>query len=796
MTPTSLSTPRIIPKTTDVVLPPAPPLKVPNGQAAPSLGNTFFERMLRSSNVGSMGFNDAGQLVFFNEKAVAWVRRYFEVELQYGLSVSEIFISGHNYDFSDCLEQALAGEAQQFHCCFVVGNIEERRFQIQFLPMSDGDPNGALVEIVQVASRIVLNKSIIEQDELSRYLVQNSSDVMALLESNGSIRYLSPSAESMLGFPVDMFIGRNARKYIHPDDLQKLLELGTSTAFKPGTQVAVSFRLLHANGSWIHLEAVATNLLQHPGIQGFVINARDVTERKKAEEVLAREKEWLAVTLRSIGDAVITTDLDGKVALINPTAEELTGYSAKQAQAKALSQIYHVIDPDSGKRLELPLEDLVQNAGQGDSDQPPLEQECQLVAKDGFKRLIEHSATPIRDLDGKAVGMVVVFRDITDKHKIAEEIERASRLESVGMLAGGIAHDFNNILLAIINNVSIARAKLDPDHEANERLAEAEKASLKARDLTRQLLTFSKGGAPVLNTYLLPGIIKESTEFVLHGSNLEVEFDMADDLDPVEIDVGQISQVINNLVINAMQAMPNGGKIYVKASNEALVENNPYRLVPGDYVHISMSDTGPGIPLHLQPKLFDPFFTTKPQGSGLGLATSYSILRNHDGAITVESEVGAGATFHILLPASNKKLSEEDTNEPMLLRGHGRIVLMDDEEDIRDTLPLLLERFGYELDTYPDGKSLIEAYRQARDEGKPYRAALMDLTIPGGMGGREAVKKLKELDPDAKAIVSSGYSSDSTLAEYKKFGFDGMVCKPFKIEELVREIQKVLIADD
>ncbi len=780
---------RVVAQSTNVIRPPAPPLKVPNGKPAPSLGSTFFERMLRASNVGSLGFNEAGQLVFFNDKAAAWVKRYFEVDLNYGMSVAEIFVRGHNYDFSDCLELAFQGEAQQFHCCFVVGNLEERRFQIQFLPMPEGEPNGALLEIVQVASRIVLEKSIIEQDELSRYLVQNSSDVMALLESNGSIRYLSPAAESVLGFPVDVFIGRNPSKFIHPDDVEKLYELGTSKTFKPGTQIAVSFRLHHANGSWIYLEAIATNLLHHPAIQGFVINARDVTERRQAEEVLATEKEWLAVTMRSIGDAVITTDLKGRVALINPTAEELTGYSAEQAEAQALEEIYNVIDPDSEARLKLPLDDLT---GENPKQQPTLDQECTLITKDGAKRVIEHNASLIRDFDGNAIGMVVVFRDITDKQRLAEEIDRASRLESVGMLAGGIAHDFNNILLAIINNVSIARAKLADDHLANERLVEAEKASLKARDLTRQLLTFSKGGAPVLNTYLLPGIIRESTEFVLHGSNLEAEFEMADDLDPVEIDVGQISQVINNLVINAMQAMPDGGKIFVAACNEILKESNPYRLAAGDYVHISLRDTGPGIPRHIQAKLFDPFFTTKPQGSGLGLATSYSILRNHDGAITVESEEGEGATFHILLPASNKSFNSKETQEPQLQRGHGRIVLMDDEGDIRDTLPLLLERFGYRVDAYPDGQSLLEAYQKASKEGQPYRAAIMDLTIPGGMGGREAVIKLKQSDPAAKAIVSSGYSNDSTLAEYKKFGFDGMVSKPFRVEDLVKELQRVL----
>ena len=768
-----------------------PPRVVTNGQPRQQAveAAAVCERILRASKVCAMGFGGDGRLVYHNEAAARWIKRYFEVTLEAGLAIDEIFVHGQNFDFEECFELALRGEAQQFHCCFVVGNVEERKFQVQFLPIPGG---GSLIEVVQVASRIVLAKSIIEQDELFRYLVQNSSDVMALLEKDGSIRYLSPSAEAVLGFPVDVLIGRDARRLIHPDDLDDIVSQGTASAFLPGAQIAFSYRLQHADGSWIHLESVATNLLHHPAIQGFVVNTRDVTERKMAEQVLAMEKEWLSVTLRSIGDAVITTDLDGRVAMINKTAEALTSFTQKQAEGHDLEEIYHVIDPKSSERIQMPLADLVASSADGGDDSPLIERECILVARDGSERLVSHSAALIRDLDGRVIGMVVVFRDITDKQRLAEEIDRASRLESVGMLAGGIAHDFNNILLAIINNVSLARTRLGGDHEVRERLEDAEKASLKARDLTRQLLTFSKGGAPVLNTHRLPGIIRESTEFVLHGSNIEVRFEIASDLHPVEIDAGQISQVLNNLAINAMQAMPRGGKITVAARNVELAAGNLHSLEPGDYVHISMSDNGPGVPRHIQAKLFDPFFTTKPNGSGLGLATSYSILRNHGGAISVDSVEREGATFHILLPASEKPLAERADDEPEPQHGEGRIILMDDERDIRETIPLLLESYGYEVDAFPDGQSLLDAYAAAAGDGRPYAAAVMDLTIPGGMGGREAVEKLKRLDPRAKAIVSSGYSNDSTMAEYRKFGFDGVVGKPFRVEELVKAIQKVL----
>jgi CheY-like chemotaxis protein len=312
--------------------------------------------------------------------------------------------------------------------------------------------------------------------------------------------------------------------------------------------------------------------------------------------------------------------------------------------------------------------------------------------------------------------------------------------------------------------------------------------------LTQQLLTFSKGGAPVKKTASIADVLRDSARFALRGSNVRCEFSIPDDLWPVEIDEGQISQVIHNLIINAYQAMPDGGAIRVSAENVLLGPDHDLSLTLnlGKYVSLSVEDEGHGIPQHLVSKIFDPYFTTKTKGSGLGLATSYSILKNHDGTITVESEVGKGSTFRIYLPVSSKKEPEKKTVKENPIPGQGRVLVMDDEAILRDFVGELLELLGYEVDFACDGAETLAVYSNAQERGQPYDCVIMDLTIPGGMGGKEAIQRLLELDPNVKAIVSSGYSDDPVMADYKRYGFCGVVAKPYDAETLSEVLHKVI----
>jgi len=387
----------------------------------------------------------------------------------------------------------------------------------------------------------------------------------------------------------------------------------------------------------------------------------------------------------------------------------------------------------------------------------------------------------------------ILANDVTERKKAEENLLRAQKLESLAILAGGLAHDFNNLLTAILGNISLAKLDTSPSEDGiYERLEEAEKATSRAQNLTQQLLTFSRGGAPLKKLLSAKKVVEDSAIFALRGSKSRCDLRMPDDLWQVEADEGQLGQVIHNLIMNADQAMPEGGTVTVTAENIVLAENNPFALRAGVYITIAVTDQGIGIPQEYFQKIFDPYFTTKHKGSGLGLATSYSVIKRHDGHITVDSFLGTGSTFRVYLPATKETLSERVIKETASVPGTGRVLVMDDEEMIRDVASKILTKLGYEVSCSRDGAEAIDLYEQARKDRRPFDAVIMDLTIPGGMGGQETIKKLRDLDPGVKAIVSSGYSHDPIMAQFKDYGFLGVVSKPYTIKTLSEVIHKIV----
>ncbi|MCP4682122.1 MAG: response regulator [Desulfobacterales bacterium] len=505
------------------------------------------------------------------------------------------------------------------------------------------------------------------------------------------------------------------------------------------------------------------------------------------ENRLRESREWLYTTLRSIGDAVIATDNTGRIKLINPIAQELTGYSNADAVGMNVTEIFDIVNEHTSEKIENPIEKVLRKGvivGMANH--------TVLISKDGTRHIIDDSGAPITDNNGDIIGVVLIFRDVTHRRKMEEELEKMRKLESLGTLAGGIAHDFNNLLTAILGNISLAKINAEGHNSILTNLGEAEKACSKAKDLTQQLLTFSRGGAPIKKTTSIQDLIKDSTSFILTGSNVKCVFDIPEDLWPVEIDQGQISQVINNLIINARETMANGGTIETKIENTFIEADDNIPLKEGMYVKLSIKDYGIGISPKDLPKIFDPYFSSKGEGRGLGLSSTYSIIKNHDGLITVESEPGVGTTFVVTLPASQKQAEVDDAHEARLHHGKGRVMVMDDEQIIRDLVKEMLSLMSYEVICVKDGDEAIEMYKTAIESGRPINAVIMDLTIPGGMGGKDAIKKLLKIDPDAKAIVSSGYSNDPVMSTFQEYGFQGYVCKPYNIQELGAVIEKVI----
>jgi PAS domain S-box-containing protein len=389
--------------------------------------------------------------------------------------------------------------------------------------------------------------------------------------------------------------------------------------------------------------------------------------------------------------------------------------------------------------------------------------------------------------------LLISVVDLTDWKRMEQELGNIQRLQALGVLAGGIAHDFNNILTAILANISMARIYGELDDDISQMLADAEKASLRAKGLTQQLLTFSKGGEPIKKTVRVSAFLQESAAFALSGSNTRCEYLIPDDIRRVEADEGQLIQVFQNLVINADQAMPEGGVVKIRAENVRIKEDERGELKEGDYVKLSVEDQGSGIPEEQLPKIFDPFFTTKERGRGLGLAIAFSIVNRHGGHMEVESASGGGTAFHVYLPASDTSAEPGEGAQDELPRGEGRVLVVDDEGIVRRSVGEVLKRLGYEVGSAKDGREGIELYEKAMEEGRPFNVVITDLTIPGELGGKQTVGKLRELDPDAKVIVSSGYSEDPVMSRFREYGFDGVLVKPYKVADLAEVIRKVLL---
>ncbi len=630
----------------------------------------------------------------------------------------------------------------------------------------------------EIAERKQAEQALRESEERHRMLTQNSLTGI-FIQQDGVLTFVNDRLAEMGGYTPDELIGKELWQFVHPDDRDEARQKAFARVRGEPVPSRYEVRVLCKDGETLWVDLLAARI---PHLEGMAImgNVADITDRKLALEALRESEEKYRHVVENANEAIVVAQ-EGKLRFINPKAMEIMGLSHEEMIRRPFLDLIH---PDDRPMV------LERHQKRLAGESLPSIYSFRVVDSDGNVKWVEINAVAL-DWEGQPATLNFLT-DITARRRMEEELLKVQKIESVGILAGGIAHDFNNILTAILGNISIAKMQLPSEERVLPRLEAAERAARGAQSLTQQLLTFSRGGAPVKQLSNIAETIDETCRFALRGSNVAYEASLPVELWAVEIDQGQINQVINNIVINADQAMPQGGSVHVSAENASVRSDDGLPLDPGRYLKISIRDTGPGIPEEHLAKIFDPYFTTKQTGSGLGLTTSYSIIKNHGGLITVDSELGHGTTFHIYLPASEQLVGDDPESSGIPAAGGAKILVMDDEQSIRDVSAEMLTLLGFEVETAADGDQAIELYRTALETSRPFDAVIMDLTIPGGTGGIEAIRRLRELDPKVKAIVSSGYSNDPIMSEYEKHGFSGVVTKPYTTRELLKTLNRIL----
>jgi PAS domain S-box-containing protein len=645
----------------------------------------------------------------------------------------------------------------------------------------------ALVRIVGEILAYALEHARIELvlEENRRFLEENQRFLADMIEHSGALilvkdrlgRYefinskweevTGLSRESAIGYTdEELFPGPVGRQF-RENDLA-VMESGMVQELEeylddPGGRrffISIKFPLYGADGSIT-------------GICGMVT---EITERKRAEEALSRSETRFRQMADNIREVFWLLDWnEQRFVYVSPAYKELWGRSMEGLYDR-FDEWRESIYPEDLPFAERSLAEVVET-GKG---RP---REYRILRPDGEIRWVSDRAFAVREAHGEVRYVTGIAEDITERRMMEEELARSHKLDSVAVLAGGIAHDFNNLLMAIMGNINLSKVLIGRESKAYEVMERAERASLRAVDLTKQLLTFAQGGEPVTKAVSIVELVQEAVGLALRGSNVASKLFVHQQIWPVEVDEGQMNQVIYNLIINASQAMPGGGVIRVGIENILIGERSGLPVQKGRYVKMLIQDRGVGISEKDLTRIYDPFFTTKEKGRGLGLTIVYSIVRRHHGHVDVESSPGVGTTFTVYLPASEGVIDPLASDEP-IARGIGRVLIMDDEEAVREVAGDMLTYLGYEVEFAEDGAGAVELYRTRKDSLRPFDAVIMDLTIPGGIGGIEAVKQLREIDRDAKVVVSSGYSQDPVMADYREYGFDAVISKPYILATL------------
>jgi PAS domain S-box-containing protein len=640
---------------------------------------------------------------------------------------------------------------------------------------------GAISKRKAERDREFAEQALRRSEDYFRTLIENSSDIITILNTKGKILFQSPSIERVLGYRADEMLDRNAFDLVHPNDVQRVLAIFSGDLTNPNLQSPIEYRFRHRDGSWRFLESIGKNLLHDPSIHGIVINSRDVTERKRAEERIIEQ----AALLDKATDAIMTLNLDGQITFWNSGAERLYGWRADETVGKLHeSQLYSQENAPAFNARSRTLRD---GRWKGELVQ---------MRKDGAELFVESRWTLVPDRDGNPRSMLIINTDITEKKKLEAHVLRAQRMESIGTLAGGIAHDLNNVLTPILMSIRVLREDL-PDTGSRRLLDTLEASAQRGANIVQQVLSFARGAEGERALFQIRHPVNEVVKIARETfpPTIIIQADVPKELWLIHGESTQVHQVLMNLLVNARDAMPHGGKITVRAEN-AVIDESYCRMQPdaqpGRYVVITVADTGTGIPPALISRIFEPFFTTKPvgKGTGLGLSTALGIVRSHGGFINVYSEVGKGTSFKVHYPAATDETDEAKTPEaPDLHEGNGELILVaDDELAIREIIKVTLENHNYRVVAATDGAEAVATLAQHKDQ---VAVVIMDMAMPV-MDGPAAMRALRTIRPDVPIVAISGRVEYSQTFEDKPDAPVKFLAKPFTTEQLLQVLHKVL----
>ena len=616
---------------------------------------------------------------------------------------------------------------------------------------------------------------------------------IAIADAKGYFLEANDAFFRLLGYSKDEIKNLTFMDITHPDDRSETIRLSKRALNSQNNSYQTEKRYLKQNGEYLWGIVRATAITDNNGdVQYWLALIEDITEHKAAKEALKQTGKRYRNILESIEEGYFEVDLKGNFTFFNDQVCEIIGYPREELMGMNNRQY---TSPATAQKMYQTFNRIFKSGKSAKITN------YEIIRKDGTRKTLEVSAALMRNSEGAPIGFRGVLRDVTDriqadkdKKRLESQVQHAQKMEAIGTLAGGIAHDFNNLLMGFQGNISLMLMDLVEDHPHCEFLHNMERYVKRGSELTRQILGFARGGKYQVKTTLLNDLINKSADmFRRTKKEITIHKKYQDDLWSVEVDQGQIEQVLLNLFVNAWQAMPGGGNLFLETNNVTLEENDydrPYAISPGRYVRISVSDTGIGMDKATQERIFEPFFTTKEvgRGTGLGLASTYGIIKNHNGIINVYSEKGHGTTFKIYLPASKKQVIEEKSKPEVAQGGTEMILLVDDEEMVADIGKDMLEKLGYTILVAFSGAEAIKIFNANRDEVK---LVILDMIMPD-MSGGETFNRLKAIKPDAKILLSSGYSLDGRASKIMKRGCNGFIQKPFNLKQISRKIREIL----